>query len=474
VGERDAVERELQAIRGVAHPAPQPSTSPTTHLPLTLSLIDRYGTVLEAGRRIATALDRGEILAELRQAALALLRAQKCVVLESPAADGAAGAEPRPVHGDAGPWVSREVVESALAENRPVVERLASARPAVQEDFRRAGVRSALCAPIQVGGRPTACLYVVHTELNDLFGDEEQRIAQFLTTLAGASLENAKGVAQIQAFSLVLEDRVADRTRDLARANEDLERNLRRLRETQDQLVQAGKMAAVGTLVAGLSHELNNPLGVVLGYVDGLLRQTAAGTPEHGALSAIQRQALRCRKLVGTLLDFSRAKPGRRELISPAALFASTTELVGGKARDRGIDLRTEVDSRDEPGFVGAREEIESALLNVVANAVDATPSGGSVTVSACAQVRDEERGVLFSVRDTGAGIAADVLPRLFDPFFTTKPVGHGTGLGLALARRSVEAHGGRIEVESAPGAGTCVTIWLPRGKSDLQASAAE
>jgi two-component system sensor kinase len=470
--ERDAAEQELQAIRGVNQPAPQPSASPAPQPPLTLSLIDRYGTVLEAGRRIATALHRDEILAELREAALALLRAEKCVVLETLAADGAPGGEPRPVHGDAGPWVSRHVVESALAENRPVVERLASAPAAVQEDFRRAGVRSALCAPILVGGRAAACLYVAHMELNDLFGDEEQRIAQFLTTLAGAGLENAKGVAQIQALSLVLEDRVAERTRDLARANEDLERNLRRLRQTQDQLVQAGKMAAVGTLVAGLSHELNNPLGVVLGYVEGLLRQTPAGTPEHSALAAIERQALRCRKLVGTLLDFSRSKPGRRELLSPAALFASTTELVGGKARDRGIHLCTEIDANEEPGFVGSREEIESALLNVVANAVDATPSGGSVIVSARAYVRDEERGVLLSVRDTGAGIAADVLPRLFDPFFTTKPVGHGTGLGLALARRSVEAHGGRIEVESAPGAGTCVTIWLPRGQSDLQASA--
>jgi signal transduction histidine kinase len=268
----------------------------------------------------------------------------------------------------------------------------------------------------------------------------------------------------------VLETRVAERTADLARANQDLVSNLHQLRETQDQLVQAGKMAAVGTLVAGLSHELNNPLAVVLGYVDGLLRQTPSDAPSRAALAAIERQTLRCRRLVRTLLDFSRTKPARRERISPETLFSCVTELVSGHARDRGVTLNTEIAAEGAPDFLASPEEMESALLNVVSNALDATPKGGVVTMSARPLVREQGTGVLFSVRDTGPGIPPDVLPRLFDLFFTTKPVGEGTGLGLALTRRSLEAHGGRIDVETAPGAGTCVNMWLPRGLSESTA----
>src|SRR5262249_35173766 len=132
-----------------------------------------------------------------------------------------------------------------------------------------AGIRSAVCAPISVGGRAVACLYAAHGGVAGLFGEDEKRIAGYISTLAGASLERARS-----------------------------DTNLRRLHETQDQLVEASKMAATGTLVAGLSHELNNPIAVILGRAQTALRQMEADNPYRSGMTAIERQARRCRDLV--------------------------------------------------------------------------------------------------------------------------------------------------------------------------------
>lgn len=146
-----------------------------------------------------------------------------------------------------------------------------------------------------------------------MFGEDEKKLASYLTTLAGASLEKAEAFADLQALSHTLEQRVADRTAELSRANTELDANLRKLRETQEQLVQGAKMMAVGTLVAGLSHEINNPISVILGYAELYLGRMGADDPMRPAMVAIERQANRCADLVRTLLDFSRKGPGDRQ-----------------------------------------------------------------------------------------------------------------------------------------------------------------
>jgi signal transduction histidine kinase len=240
-------------------------------------------------------------------------------------------------------------------------------------------------------------------------------------------------------------------------------REAQRLREAQEQLVHAGKMAAIGTLVAGLSHELNNPLGIIVGYAQGLLRRMPEGAPGRESLVAIERQALRSAHLVRSLLDFSRNGPARREETFLPLLVERTLELAAGQAHRRMVTLHWESRGPLPPVTVCA-QEIESALLNLVSNALDATPPRGTVTLSAAPADRDGKSGVDLTITDTGAGIPEAVLPRIFDPFFTTKPVGQGTGIGLALTRQAVEGHGGRIEVETAEGRGTTMRLWLPTG----------
>ncbi len=245
----------------------------------------------------------------------------------------------------------------------------------------------------------------------------------------------------------------------LAARGEELQRSLQQIKETQDQLLQVGKMAAIGSVVAGLSHELNNPLGIILGNVQGLIRRTSDDHLERKALLAIERQSQRCRGLVRTLLDFSRKPNGQRQHIAAAVLVDHVLALSGTLARDRGILL--EAAPAPDCAVVVAAQEIETVLLNLVSNALDATPAGGRVALGV-RTLEPEARAVEFSVTDSGTGIAPELLDRVFDPFFTTKPPGQGTGIGLPLARRFVEQHGGKIVIESSPGQGTAARFWLP------------
>jgi len=248
---------------------------------------------------------------------------------------------------------------------------------------------------------------------------------------------------------------LAARHRDLALAHQ-------RLKTTQEQLVQAGKLAAVGTLTAGISHELNNPMATIVLQTERLLRQTERDSPQRASLEAIERQARRCRDLVRVLLDISRVKPSMGERVKPAALLEDVALLAKSQARGRDVDVESSTEPGVLPEVIGSMQELETAVLNLVSNALDASPPGGRVLLRARPLSREERPGVEIAVTDTGPGISDDVLPHVFDPFFTTKAQGKGTGLGLALAQRVVDASGGYIDVETGIGRGTTMRIWLP------------
>jgi signal transduction histidine kinase len=220
-------------------------------------------------------------------------------------------------------------------------------------------------------------------------------------------------------------------------------------------------MAAVGTLFAGLTHELNNPLSVIVGNVDNLRTFAPAGEEIARVIDALDRQAHRAARLVSALLKFSRTGPGAHEEVPPDELIRLVVDLLAAEARRREIALRVHIADGLNPLFV-VRHEIESALVNITTNALQATPEGGVVELSVCAEPRDGVPGIRFVLRDTGVGIPPEILPQIFDPFFTTKPEGEGTGLGLSLARDIAAGHGGELTVESIVGHGTTMSLWLP------------
>jgi signal transduction histidine kinase len=249
---------------------------------------------------------------------------------------------------------------------------------------------------------------------------------------------------------------------ELAAARAERDAAAARVRDVQGQLAHVAKMAAAGTLVSGLAHETNGPLGVILGHAQTILRRMPQEHPLRPQLEAMERQARRAADLVATFLDFARQRPARREELELSALVRQVASIAALKAQRRHVAIDLALSRADACRVRASRTQIESALLNLVHNAVDASPPGAPVRIEAEPAERDGRLGVEVRVRDRGAGIDPDVLSRALDPFFTTKPQGRGTGLGLPLARQFVEDHDGRLSIESRPGEGTTVRIWLP------------
>ncbi|WP_437757243.1 ATP-binding protein [Sorangium sp. So ce1389] len=315
-----------------------------------------------------------------------------------------------------------------------------------------------------------------------LKGNPELRDIPILLLTARASRAEAAGGLEVGADDYVSKPfdprelrarvRAAERLHraylELAAKNRELAAALERLSETQEELLQAGKMAAIGTLVAGLSHEMNNPVSVILMNAQVLLRRhrQGHGLPDEAAilkaLGTIERQANRCSELVRALLEYARGKPIGRAPCDVREALRRAVDLSAPRARERRVHLETSNSAAALPAVLANASQLDSALLNVIGNALDATPQGGAVVVEARPLLRGDVHGVEIGVRDTGCGIRAEDLSRIFEPFFTTKPPGQGTGLGLSLTHRFIKEHHGSIRVESEPGEGTMVRMWLP------------
>ena len=226
------------------------------------------------------------------------------------------------------------------------------------------------------------------------------------------------------------------------------------------RLAQAEKLLALGQFVAGIAHELNNPLQGVLGHLE-LIR--AAGPWPRGLardLGLVYREADRAARIVANLLVFAGSGTLRRQRISLNRVVSRVLGLRAGAPQARRVE-RVEVLDPRAPVLWGDRVLLEQALLNIVVNAEQAAGDGGRVEVRT---ESDGEDGVRVTVADNGPGLPESVRLRLFEPFFTTRADQGGTGLGLAITYGVVQAHGGRIEAQSPPGGGAVFTIWLPRG----------
>jgi two-component system, NtrC family, sensor kinase len=256
----------------------------------------------------------------------------------------------------------------------------------------------------------------------------------------------------------LLEARVEERTQALQQANAELALRLRQLAEAQEQLVQTGKMAAVGQLAGGVAHEINNPLAVILGFAQGMERRVPEKDPLSLPVRSIVREALRCKNLVQELLTFSRVGKKNVETVDLNALVRSTLVLVEARARTQEVKIIQDF-APDLPTLQGNKTQLQQVLVNLGTNALDVMKKGGTLTVRTVLQTPGN---VCLEVADTGSGIPEAVRSRIFDPFFTTKPVGEGTGLGLSLVYEIVQQHRGRIDVESQAGVGTTMRVWLP------------
>ena len=236
------------------------------------------------------------------------------------------------------------------------------------------------------------------------------------------------------------------------------------LKNAARHLMQSEKMTAIGQLSAGIAHEINNPLGIILCYTTLLLRDLPATAECREDICVIERQAANCKRIVEQLLSFARQT---QTVKTPGRLNESLREvvaLVEHQFAKNGITIELRLDP-DLPELVFDGNQLKQVWLNLLMNARQAMPTGGRITIQSSFQVA--ERAVRVNIADTGSGIDAEVLPRIFDPFFTTKQTGEGTGLGLSVSFGIIQEHQGDLQIESAPGKGARFLITLPLTETD-------
>jgi two-component system, NtrC family, sensor kinase len=228
-------------------------------------------------------------------------------------------------------------------------------------------------------------------------------------------------------------------------------------RELRDHLIQTEKMATIGTLVAGISHEINNPLYIMLGFSEHL-RDEPRGEAVREYVDAISDAGQRIATIVRDLNTF--AQRVRPEALGEVDINQTLDQAVNMARRAilNDVTIVTHYDAL--PSLHGKREEMLQVFLNLVTNALQAMEGHGTLTVT----TRSSDGYILVTVKDTGPGIPSDHLPRVFDPFFTTKEPGKGPGLGLHIVREIVRGYGGKVNVESTLGDGAAFTVTLPSG----------
>jgi two-component system, NtrC family, sensor kinase len=248
-------------------------------------------------------------------------------------------------------------------------------------------------------------------------------------------------------------------TENLQKSLAQLEKTVEILRATQAQLIHSEKLSAVGEFVAGVAHELNNPLTSLIGYAE-LLQAGAVDDDARSSLKRISNSADRCHKIVQSLLSFARQHPPERKLTNVNTVVDSVVDILIYELRTSNIQVIKEL-SPHLPRLLVDPHQLQQVFLNIVNNArqaVEAFRPQGSIRISTGAA----GQRVWIRFQDDGPGISAENLAKIFNPFFTTKPVGKGTGLGLSLSYGIIQEHGGSITAESKVGQGTTFTIDLP------------
>jgi signal transduction histidine kinase len=304
-------------------------------------------------------------------------------------------------------------------------------------------MKSFLGVPIAVRGRIFGRLYLTEKIDADEFTEEDERLALTLAAQAGIAIENARLYQDLQRLAASLEEKVAARTKEQS--------------ELQRQLVQSEKLAAMGLLSAGVAHEIRTPLSVIrLAAYDVREMLGESNVEAREQLELIERNVLDCNRVIENLLQFAREAKHEPTRLNVNALLKGCLTLAEKDVALQGIQVEEQL--RDVSLVFAGEDDFKQVFSNIILNAVQAMPDGGTLTLATSA----DDSAVEVRISDTGHGIPEELMERIFDPFFTTKEPGKGTGLGLSICRKIIERMNGRIAVESAVGKGTTFIVKLP------------
>lgn len=309
-------------------------------------------------------------------------------------------------------------------------------------------VKSLVNVPLKAKDEVIGVLAVNNKVSPRPFTDNDVYLLSALADYATIAIVNAQLYEEIKHWSKELEHKIEERTQEL--------------RAAQEQLLQSEKLASIGQLAAGVAHEINNPMGVILGFAQGILKTLPGDDPLRKPLATIEKESLRCKRIVQNLLDFARRSKPAPHLTNINELIDASCNLVEHQTSLQNVKLVKGYDPTLPP-IMADPNQLQQVFINIMLNAYQAMPNGGTLHIAT--RVEGSELQAIFT--DTGTGIPPENVQHIFDPFFTTKEVGEGTGLGLSVSYGIIKAHGGDIEVESQVGKGTTFVIKLPLDKSE-------
>jgi signal transduction histidine kinase/CheY-like chemotaxis protein len=322
-----------------------------------------------------------------------------------------------------------------------------------REMFTAIGIRAIVCCPLIKDGRLVAMM-AVHQDMPRDWRDTDIALVEAVVDRCWAHVQRVGAEARLRESHETLEMRVAERTAELLQA--------------QEALRQSQKLESMGQLTGGVAHDFNNLLTPIIGSLDMLVRRGLGSERERRMIDGALQSAERARTLVQRLLAFARRQPLQPAAVDVRAVVETMAGLIDSTLGPT-IAVRLRIADDLPPAWADANQ-LEMALLNLAVNARDAMETGGVLTIAAAREsVRGPHPAALprghylrISVADTGTGMDAETLSRAVEPFFSTKGIGRGTGLGLSMVHGLASQLGGGIAIESSPGEGTAVSLWLP------------
>ena len=304
-----------------------------------------------------------------------------------------------------------------------------------------------------------------HIRSNDELGKLGRNFNRMLKTIRETHEQNIQLLTQVNQFNEELTRKIEAATSELAKRNEELRLLNEALFESQRQLSQSEKLAAVGQVSATMAHQIGTPLNSISGYLQLILQDGNLLPKDQDRLKIIESQLDRLADSVKNLLSFTRQPKPQLRALNMNEVLEELIHLSEPWLLARNVRLTTQFPP-ELPSILGDPTHLQTLFLNLIANALDAMPQGGVLTIETRQTPQplssEDRRWIEISITDTGIGITEESKKRIFDPFFTTKKMGEGTGLGLTICEKIIKEHSGKINVESAVGKGSTFSIFIP------------
>jgi signal transduction histidine kinase len=450
---------------------------------LTNITFEQLQTLHEVSRKINSQLNLPKLLDEIMDLAVALLEAEKGLILFR-------NEETGELEVQVARAPDKSTIENLIAMSRSTIHRVVEEGnpvflgkvPSAPEDaeptsLHRFQIKSVLCVPLRTRESLVGAIYLDTTRPDHFFRQDDLFFLEAFANLAGIAVENARSYQEVELLNKNLEKLVDERTQELRQKHKELKTAYQELKSTQLQLIRSEKMASLGMLVAGIAHEVNNPLGSISSntdlflrshqklkdQIDSLLNDISGKHPSEVSrllntmedLATINKEA--CTRIMGivkTMKNFARLDEMEVKSVDIHEGIDSTLEILSHLHREH-IEIKKEYG--DLPLLRCKASQLNQVFMNILLNAIQSIEEKGTITI----RTYLEDDAIHVEIDDTGAGIPSENLEKIFDPGFTTKGVGVGTGLGLSIAYKIIEDHGGEIGVKSEPGRGSRFTIKL-------------